>query len=70
MSPKRTRGEKGEEVRKRIDKWKERVERVQRTRKKRYWKMIGWRARRTKLLFVLSMAGFDDVCFSIRSHVR
>lgn len=71
MSPKRTSGENGEEVRKRIERWKERVERVQRMRKKMYWKTIGCRARRRKLLwFVLSMAGLEEVCFSIRSHVK
>jgi hypothetical protein len=36
MSPERTRGESGEEVRKRIERWKESVERAQRIRNKRY----------------------------------
>jgi len=67
----RTRGESGEEVRKRMERWKERVERAQRIKKKTYWKTIGCCARRRKLLLLDSFAeALFDVCFSIRAHVR
>jgi hypothetical protein len=72
ISPKRTRGERGEEVRKRIERWKERVERAQRMRKKTYWKTMGCCARRRKLfsLRAVVMDGLDEVCFSMRAQVR
>jgi len=52
ISLNRTRGERGEEVRKRIERWNESVDRAQRMRKKTYWKTIGCCARRRKLLSV------------------
>ncbi|KAJ8062084.1 hypothetical protein OCU04_009861 [Sclerotinia nivalis] len=71
-SPRNTRGEKGEEVRKRMERWKLNVERAQRRRKNIYWKTMGCLARRRKFVLSVSM-GVDTgavVCFSIRAHVR
>jgi hypothetical protein len=69
VNPERTRGERGDEVRKRIDRWKARVEKAQRMRKKRYWKTIGCCAKRRKLSSLEELAELE-VCFSIRAHVR
>jgi hypothetical protein len=69
--PKNTRGESGDEVRKRIERWKLRVERAQRIRKNTYWKTMGCAARRRKLVLSVSTAlEMDEVCFSIRAHVK
>jgi hypothetical protein len=72
ISPNRIRGERGEEVRKRIERWKERVERAQRMRKKKYWKTMGCCARRGKLFSfrAVGMEGLEEVCFSMRAQVR
>lgn len=69
VNPKRTRGESGEEVRKRIDRWKASVERAQRIRKKTYWQTIGCCASRRKLLSLEELV-VVVVCFSIRAQVR
>jgi hypothetical protein len=72
MSPNRTKGERGEEVRKRIERWKERVDRAQRMRKKTYWKTMGCWARRRKLVSFRAVVieGLEEVCFSMRAQVR
>jgi hypothetical protein len=59
-------------VRKRIERWKEKVERAQRMRKKTYWKTMGCCVRRRKLLAFRSvvMEGLAEVCFSVRAQVR
>lgn len=69
MNPKRTSGEKGEDVRKRIERWKASVERAQSMRKKTYWKTIGCWANKRKLSSLEEWAVLD-VCFSIRAQVR
>jgi len=68
MSPNSTRGESGDEVRKRIDMWNANVESAHSMRKKMYWKTMGCWARRRKLLSVVE--GVEEVCFSIRAQVR
>jgi len=50
MKEKRTSGDHGDEVRKRIERWKERVERAQRSRKNMYCKTMGCCANRRKLV--------------------
>jgi hypothetical protein len=62
-----TRGERGEDVKKRIERWKASVERAQRMRKKMYWTTMGCRARRRKFS---STEACLEVCFSMRAQVR
>lgn len=69
VKPEITRGENGEEVRNRIERWKARVEKAQRMRKKRYWKTMGCCANRRKLSSVEELVELE-VCFSIRAHVK
>jgi len=70
IRPNSTRGDNGEEVRSRIERWKARVDRAHRIKKKIYWKTIGCCARRRKLLFPSLAAAWEEVCFSIRAQVR
>lgn len=65
---KNTKGEKGDEVRKRMEMWKASVDVAQSIRKKMYWKTMGCWASRRKLLSVVG--GAAEVCFSMRAQVR
>jgi len=72
INPNRTSGERGDEVRKRIERWKESVETAQRMRKKTYWNTMGCCVKRRKLLAFRSVVieGLAEVCFSVRAQVR
>ncbi|KAE8444008.1 hypothetical protein EG329_001137 [Mollisiaceae sp. DMI_Dod_QoI] len=69
IKPKRTSGEKGEDVRKRIERWKASVERAHRIRKKTYWNTMGCCAKRRKLLSLGELAELE-VCFSMRAQMQ
>ena len=73
--PRRGRGEKGEDVRKRMERWKARVLRRQRMRKKRYCRTMGWEDRGSNVWdvelevpAVLVVGGGE--AFSILAQVR
>lgn len=66
--PRWWRGEREEEVRRRMERWKASVERRQRRRKKRYWMTMGWDAKAPKLEMSVVVLGGE--AFSIRAHVR
>jgi hypothetical protein len=73
----------GIEQRRRMGRWKDRVERVTRRRKKRYWRRRGWDWRIAALVVGVVVVPFkavirEEICcsgggrasFSMRAHVR
>lgn len=58
------------EHRRRMGRWKARVERVTRERKKRYCRIRGWAWRRVAFVGGLDVWGVRRGSFSMRAHVR
>lgn len=68
MIPNAFRGEKGEQVKNRMLRWKASVDKAHKIKKKRYCTTIGCWASLPRLFPPGTKAG--AVCFSIRAHVR